>query len=119
MRRGQWSPCGDRFISPRVSTGFSSRTQNSKTALTLGQPSDVLVREKKDRVIQLGNRAEHVDEFAVCRMIKPDVAFAYLVNELSGLVTPDGQSLPAHQELSLRVFVRDGGIWQVAPSTTP
>jgi hypothetical protein len=47
-------------------------------------------------------------------MIKPDVAFAYVVNELSGLVTPDGQSLPAHQELSLRVFVRDSGTWQVA-----
>ncbi|MBR1271319.1 SgcJ/EcaC family oxidoreductase [Bradyrhizobium sp. AUGA SZCCT0222] len=48
------------------------------------------------------------------RLIKPDVAFAYVTNELSGLVAPDGRSLPAHQELSLRVFVKDGGVWQVA-----
>ena len=48
------------------------------------------------------------------RLVRPDVAFAYVTNELSGLVAPDGRSLPAHQELSLRVFVRDGGLWQVA-----
>jgi len=48
------------------------------------------------------------------RLIKPDLAFAYVTNELSGLVAPDGRSLPAHQELSLRVFVKDGGQWQVA-----
>ena len=58
--------------------------------------------------------ATHSTKDVTIRMIKPDVAFAYVVNELSGLVTPDGQSLPAHQELSLRVFVRDGGTWQVA-----
>jgi uncharacterized protein (TIGR02246 family) len=48
------------------------------------------------------------------RMVRPDVALAYVTNELSGLVAPDGRSLPAHQELSLRVFVKDGGLWQVA-----
>ena len=49
--------------------------------------------------------ATHSTKDVTIRMIKPDVAFAYVINELSGLVTPDGQSLPAHQELSLRVFV--------------
>jgi len=58
--------------------------------------------------------AAHSTKDVTIRMIKPDVAFAYVVNELSGLVTPDGQSLPAHQELSLRVFVRDSETWQVA-----
>jgi uncharacterized protein (TIGR02246 family) len=48
------------------------------------------------------------------RLIKPDVALAYVTNELSGLIAPDGHSLPAHQELSLRVFVKDAGQWQVA-----
>src|SRR5262245_60207404 len=47
-------------------------------------------------------------------LIKPDIALAYVTNELSGLVAPDGRSLPAHQELSLRVFVKDGSQWQVA-----
>ena len=35
-------------------------------------------------------------------------------NELSGLVAPDGQTLPSHQELSLRVFAKESGVWSVA-----
>jgi uncharacterized protein (TIGR02246 family) len=48
------------------------------------------------------------------RFIRPDVALANVTNELSGLVAPDGRALPSHQELSLRVFVKDAGVWQVA-----
>ena len=48
------------------------------------------------------------------RFIRSDVALAHVTNELSGLVAPDGQSLPSHQELSLRVFVKDDGVWRVA-----
>ena len=48
------------------------------------------------------------------RFIRPDVALANVTNELSGLVAPDGHVLPPHQELSLRVFVKDAGVWQVA-----
>jgi uncharacterized protein (TIGR02246 family) len=48
------------------------------------------------------------------RFIRPDVALANVTNELSGLVAPDGHALPPHQELSLRVFVKDAGVWQVA-----
>ena len=48
------------------------------------------------------------------RFIRSDVALANDTNELSGLVAPDGRALPAHQELSLRVFVKDAGVWQIA-----
>jgi uncharacterized protein (TIGR02246 family) len=48
------------------------------------------------------------------RFIRPDVAVAHVTNELSGLVAPDGQPLPSHQELSLRVFVKEAGKWHVA-----
>jgi uncharacterized protein (TIGR02246 family) len=48
------------------------------------------------------------------RFIRPDVALATVTNELSGLVAPDGHGLPSQQELSLRVFVKDAGIWQVS-----
>lgn len=48
------------------------------------------------------------------RFVRPDVALAHVTNELSGLVTPDGQNIPSHLELSLRVFVRDDGVWRVA-----
>ena len=48
------------------------------------------------------------------RFIRPDVALAHVTNELSGLVSPDGQALPSQRELSLRVFVKDDGMWRVA-----
>ena len=48
------------------------------------------------------------------RFIRPDVALANVSNELSGLVAPDGHALPSQQELSLRVFVKDAGVWQIA-----
>jgi uncharacterized protein (TIGR02246 family) len=48
------------------------------------------------------------------RFIRDDVALAHVSIEMSGLVSPNGQVLPPHQELNLRVFVRDGGSWQVS-----
>jgi len=59
------------------------------------------------------NAAQRTMDVTV-RFIRPDVALANVTNELSGLVAPDGHALPSHQELSLRVFVRDAGIWQIA-----
>jgi uncharacterized protein (TIGR02246 family) len=48
------------------------------------------------------------------RFIADDVALAHVSVEMSGLVAPDGQAVPPHQELNLRVFVRDEGVWRVA-----
>ena len=48
------------------------------------------------------------------RFVRPDVALVHVLNELDGLVAPDGEKLPAHRELSLRVFVKDGGAWRVS-----
>ena len=47
------------------------------------------------------------------RFIRPDVALAHVTNELSGLVNPEGQALPPHLELSIRVLVKDQGIWRI------
>jgi uncharacterized protein (TIGR02246 family) len=50
---------------------------------------------------------------ASIRLLGPDVALAHVTNELSGLVGPAGERLPAHQERSIRVFVKRGGAWKV------
>ena len=47
------------------------------------------------------------------RFIRPDVALAHVTNELSGLFSPEGQTLPPHQELSIRVLVKDQGVWRI------
>ena len=48
------------------------------------------------------------------RFVRPDVALAHVLNELAGLMAPDGEKLPAHREQSIRVFVKDNGAWRVA-----
>ena len=47
------------------------------------------------------------------RLIRPDVALAHVTNEMSGLVSPEGQPLPSHRELSIRVLVKDQGVWRI------
>ena len=47
------------------------------------------------------------------RFIRPDVALAHVTNELSGLVGPEGRTLPPHQELSIRVLVKDRAVWRI------
>ena len=47
------------------------------------------------------------------RFVRPDIALAHVLNELSGLKSPSGDVLPAHRELSIRVLVKDDGVWRV------
>jgi uncharacterized protein (TIGR02246 family) len=50
---------------------------------------------------------------ASIRLLGPDVALAHVTNELSGLVGPAGERLPAHRERSIRVFIKRDGAWKV------
>jgi uncharacterized protein (TIGR02246 family) len=47
------------------------------------------------------------------RLIRPDVAVVHVTNEMSGLPGPDGQALPPHRELSIRVLVKDQAAWRI------
>ena len=47
------------------------------------------------------------------RFITPDVGIAHVTNELSGVVNESGQKLPAQRELSLRIFVKNQGVWRI------
>jgi uncharacterized protein (TIGR02246 family) len=47
------------------------------------------------------------------RFIRPDVALAYVTNEMSGIVTAAGAPQPPHTELSIRVVVKDAGGWRI------
>jgi uncharacterized protein (TIGR02246 family) len=48
------------------------------------------------------------------RFIRPDVAIVHVTAQISGFLSPDGSTEPPHNELSIRVFQKDGGIWGVA-----
>ena len=47
------------------------------------------------------------------RFIKADVAVAHVTNEMSGVVNNEGQEMPPHRELSIRVLVKQKGTWRV------
>ena len=47
------------------------------------------------------------------RFMRPDVALVHLINEMSGVTSADGQQLPAHRELSMRVLVNERGVWRI------
>lgn len=47
------------------------------------------------------------------RFVRPDVALAHVTNEMSGVLSPEGQPLPSHRELSIRVVVKDQGVWRI------
>jgi len=47
------------------------------------------------------------------RFIRPDVALAHVTNEMSGILSPEGQPLPSHRESSIRVLVKDQGVWRI------
>lgn len=48
------------------------------------------------------------------RFVRPDVALAYVTNEISGVPDASGGKAPAQRELGMRVFVKDGGVWRIA-----
>jgi uncharacterized protein (TIGR02246 family) len=48
------------------------------------------------------------------RFIRPDVALAYVLNEMSGVTAADGKTQPPHRELSIRVVVKEPAGWRVA-----
>jgi uncharacterized protein (TIGR02246 family) len=47
------------------------------------------------------------------RFIRADVAIAHVTNQITGFLGPDGSTEPPHDELSIRVFGKEGGNWRV------
>ena len=47
------------------------------------------------------------------RVIRPDVALVYVTNEISGVIDASGQTEPPSRELSLRILVKDEGVWRM------
>ena len=47
------------------------------------------------------------------RFIRPDVAVAHVTNEMTGVTNAQGERMPPQRELSVRVLVKDDGVWRV------
>src|SRR5713226_4036707 len=47
------------------------------------------------------------------RFIRPDVAIVHELHEMSGMLNDDGEKMPPHQELGIRVLVKEQGKWLI------
>ncbi len=45
------------------------------------------------------------------RFIKPDVAIVHQTHDMSGMLTSNGEKMPPHRELGIRVLVKEQGTW--------
>jgi uncharacterized protein (TIGR02246 family) len=45
------------------------------------------------------------------RFIRPDVAIVHETHDMSGMRNADGETMPPHQELGIRVMVKEQGKW--------
>ena len=48
------------------------------------------------------------------RFIRPDVAIAHELHDLSGMLGANGEKMPTQRELSIRVLVKEQGKWHVS-----
>jgi uncharacterized protein (TIGR02246 family) len=47
------------------------------------------------------------------RFIRSDVAIAHVTGDMSGITGVEGDKVPPHRELSIRILVKENGIWRV------
>ncbi len=109
-----------------MTAGFNTHDARASTAMYLNDAYLVTVRGE----VMKGRAAFEEGLAAVFRtrardatlttlecdiqFIRSDVALVHVTNELSGLISPEGETLPSHNERSLRVLVKEDGRWRVA-----
>lgn len=115
-----------RKVVVEMTEGFNRHDARASTVMYLPDADLVTVRGERFRGAEdfekglasifatRARAATHRTLNVSVRFIRPDVALVHVTNELSGLIAPDGQRPPPHQELSLRVFVKEQGHWWVA-----
>jgi len=115
-----------RSVVTEMTDGFNKHDARAASQMYTADADFVTVRgERANGASELERRlaaifatrareATHRTLDVTVRFVTPDVAVAHVTNELSGIVRPDGQRLPPHTELSIRVFVKADGVWKVA-----
>lgn len=109
-----------------MTQGFNSHDAEAATRMYTDDADFVSVRGevakgraeiRKGLAGILSTRARNASldtQVVTIRFVRQDVALVQVINELSGLVNSEGQTLPAHREISLRVLVKEPGGWRVA-----
>lgn len=75
-------------------------------------PAEIESRQK-ERMETALREAEITLQDLRIRFIRPDVAIVHELHEMKGMLNDNGESMPPHQELSIRVMVKEQGKWLI------
>jgi len=72
---------------------------------------DAYLKARRERFTTALRDASLQTTDVTIRFVRPDVALVHVTHEITGMLDSNGQPLPPHQELSLRVFIKQNGKW--------
>ena len=75
-------------------------------------PTEIEGRQKERMETVLKDAKITVQDLRI-RFVRPDVAIVHETHEMSGMRNSDGETMPSHQELSIRVMVKEQGKWLI------
>jgi uncharacterized protein (TIGR02246 family) len=73
-------------------------------------PAEIEGRQKERMGTVLRNAKITLIDLRI-RFIRPDVAIVHQKHEMSGMLDAEGKTMPPHQELGVRVMVKEHGKW--------
>jgi uncharacterized protein (TIGR02246 family) len=73
-------------------------------------PAEIEGRQKERMGTVLKNAKITLIDLSI-RFIRPDVALVHQKHEMSGMLDAEGKTMPPHQELGIRVMVKEHGKW--------
>jgi uncharacterized protein (TIGR02246 family) len=75
-------------------------------------PAEIESRQKKRMETALREAEIALQDLRI-RFVRPDVAIVHELHEMKGMLNENGESMPPHQELSIRVMVKEQGKWLI------
>ena len=73
-------------------------------------PAEIEGRQKERMETVLKNAKITLIDLRI-RFVRPDVAIVHQKHEMSGMLDAEGRTMPPHQELGIRVMVKEHGQW--------
>lgn len=93
------------------STAFTQDADFVNVYGMLRKGPDEIERRQKERMQTVLKDANIALQDLRIRFIKPDVAIVHETHEMSGMRNDQGETMPPHQELGIRVMVKEQGKW--------
>lgn len=75
-------------------------------------PAEIEGRQRERMETVLRDAKVTVQDLRI-RFVRPDVAIVHEAHEMSGMRNDEGETMPPHQELGIRVMAKEQGKWLI------